>query len=77
MELDRRFVGEKLPSIIDGQAQDVRDVLVAIGDFQRLGVIAGSLTGGAGGIDAGQKQQLDHHKAFALAVIAAPLAHVE
>ena len=51
--------------------------LLAVLDLQRLRVVAGAVAGRAGGVDAGQEEQLDHHEALALAGLAAALGDVE
>ena len=50
---------------------------VLVGHLQRVGVVARALAGRARRVDAGQEQQLDHDEAFAGAVLAAALGHVE
>ena len=72
-----RLLGEELAGRIDRHPQDVGDVLLAVLDLQRLLVVAGAVADRAGGVDAGQEEQLDHHEALALAVLAAPLGDVE
>ena len=51
--------------------------LLAVLDLERLRVVARAVAGRAGRIDARQEEQLDHHEAFALAVLAAALGDVE
>ena len=72
--MQMRLVGEELPGRVDRHAEHVGDGLVAVVDLERLGVVARAVTGRAGRIDARQEQQLDHHEAFALAVLQRPLA---
>ncbi len=74
---DRGLVGEHLGRGVDGERQDVGDRAAAVGDLERLGVVARAVARRAGRVDAGQEQQLDHDRALALAGRAAPLGHVE
>ena len=70
-------VREKFGRRIDRQAQYLGDILVLVAHFQGLGVVAGAAAGRARRVHAGQEQQLDHDEAFAVAMLAASLGHVE
>ncbi len=72
-----RYRGQEVGGGVDGQLQHVRDVLAAVGDFQRLGVVPGAVARRARRVRAGQEQQLDRDESFALAGLAAPFGHVE
>src|SRR5688500_269864 len=72
-----RLVGEERPRGIDGHPEHVSDVAAAVRHLERLRVVAGTMTGGAGCVDARQEQQLDHDEALALARLAASLRDVE
>src|SRR5213078_1024977 len=63
--------------VVDGHAQDVRDVLAAPRHLERLVVVARAVAGRAGRVDARHEEQLDADEAFALARLAASLGDVE
>src|ERR1700730_11234241 len=71
------FVGKEFVGCIDRHSQHIGDVLVAICYVQSFCVVSRSMACGAGGIHAGKEEQLDHHPAFALAVMAAAFGNVE
>ncbi len=69
--------GEEPGGGVDGQRQNFRDVLAAVGDFQRFGVVPGAFAGRARRVGAGQEQQFHRDESFALAGLAPALGHVE
>jgi hypothetical protein len=72
-----RHVGEERRGVVDGQGEDLRDVLVAVGDLERLGVVAIPVARRAGCVGAGQEEQLDGDESLALTGLAAALGDVE
>src|SRR6202012_5293051 len=75
--LQRCIIGEELESGIDRHGQNIGNGLVADLYFKCFGIVAGALAGRARRIDAGQEQQLDADKTFALAGLATALGDVE
>src|SRR4029450_1093225 len=75
--MDVRLVGEEFPGLVHRQAQDTGDVPAAVLDLQGLRVEPRAVTRRTGRVDAGQEQELHHHEAFALTVLAPPFRHVE
>ena len=70
-------VAEEAPSLLDCQRQHFGDGLAVVGDLERLGIVAGAMTGGARRVNAGQEQQLDHDEPLPFAARATPLGDVE
>ncbi len=68
---------KKSHGVVDGEAEDLRDISVAVIHFEGLRVEAGTVTGGARRVDAGEKEQLDADEAFAGAGGAAAFGDVE
>ncbi len=60
-----------------GQVEDFCDVLAAVGDLERLGVVARAVAGRARRVGAREEEQLDRDEALTLAGLAATLGHVE
>ena len=73
----RRLIAEELARGLHGQAEDIGDAATAPCHLERLRVVARTLAGRAGRIDAGHEEQLDADEAFSLARVAAALGDVE
>ena len=74
---DVRPVGEELEGVVDGQVQDVVDVLPLVADLEDLALEPLPLAGLAGQGDVGQELHLHDLLAGALAVLAAAAGRVE
>src|SRR6478672_6236344 len=72
-----RIVGEEFGSCVHGHPEDFGDILAAVLDLQRLRVVARAMAGRARRVNAGEKEQLNHHEAFSLAGLAAALCNIE
>ncbi len=73
----RRIVGKELECLVDRHREHVRDRLAAVGDLERLFVVARALADRAWRVHARQKQHLDEDETLALAVVAAAVRDVE
>ena len=74
---DQRLVLEECGRRFDGHIEHLRDVLAAVGDFQRLFVIAGALAGLAHHLDFRQELQRRRDIAPPATFLAAPALDVE
>jgi hypothetical protein len=78
--MDARFAGfirEEFERRIDGHIQNLRNVLVAIANFECLCVVPRAVAGRAGRVHARQEQQFHHDEAFAFARFASTFRNVE
>src|SRR5581483_6154902 len=71
------IVGEEFGSCIHGHPEYFGDIPAAVLDLQRFSVVARAMAGRAPRVNAGKKEQLNHHKTFSLAGLAAALCNIE
>src|SRR5262249_28201067 len=74
---DRRLAREKLHALLDGEVEDLGDVLALVLHFQRVLVVTRSLARGAEDLHIGHERQLGRDRAFAAALLAATALDVE
>src|ERR1700712_5020326 len=73
----RGIVGKEIERVVYGHRQDVRNRLIPDLDFQRLDVVARTLAGRTGRVDARQKKQFHAHEPLPLASLAPALRYIE
>jgi hypothetical protein len=64
---------QRIPKLDQQSYQDFSNIFIAIFYIKSFGIVASTMAGGAGCIDTGQEEQLNHNKAFAF-VSQRPLA---
>ena len=74
---DEPLVGEEIHPILYGHRQNLGDVLVPIGNVERVLIVARALAGGAGHFHIGHQMQLGGDRALAAALLAAASLDVE
>ena len=74
---DEPLVGEKVHPILYGHRQDLGDVLVPIGNVERVLIVARALAGGTGHLHVGHQVQLGGDRALATALLAAASLDIE
>src|SRR5208283_2937868 len=67
---NRRHIPEKPGGLVDGHFQDVRDVLAAVRDLQRLAIVARASTDFALDVDICEKVHFDFDDTVSLAILA-------
>src|SRR5205823_5076132 len=74
---DGRLVGEERDAVLDGQIEDLGDVLALVFDIERLLMVARSLAGRAQDLDVGHERELRRDRTFAGALLATSPLDVE
>src|SRR5581483_2600706 len=74
--LEIKYRGKNIAEVL-GHPEHFGDILAAVLDLQRLRVVARAMAGRARRVNAGEKEQLNHHEAFSLAGLAAALCNIE